>query len=210
MYGLFPGANEHLCTGEQPREPAAGGPWRNRATGNSLAVVITGNAAGNRLSGGGGSDTFFYDQPKAHDEIADFTRGAGRDKLDIREVIDYTAGAPNLGNFVRLIADGAHTDVLVNYGRSRLLRGLGDAGERRDDGEPDERDGWRSGICYWRATNSPGGAPLPPPEGTEPSTDSAAHGLPRSVTELAIFLSIGPAVDCHCALIPSSFAKRPN
>jgi Ca2+-binding RTX toxin-like protein len=92
--------------------------------GTSGADYLAGNAAANRLSGGGGADTltgyggsdvFHYKSvTEGLDTITDFARGAGGDKLDIREMlVGYSAGTSSINNFVRL-AGGADTTVSVN------------------------------------------------------------------------------------------------
>jgi Ca2+-binding RTX toxin-like protein len=111
-------------------------------TGNVLNNVLEGNSAGNTLSGGSGNDTinagggndaliggagvdtltggtgsdrFDYNViTEGLDTIADFTRGAGGDVLDISDVLaGYVPGTSNINNFVQLTG-GASTTVSVN------------------------------------------------------------------------------------------------
>jgi probable HAF family extracellular repeat protein len=82
--------------------------------GGSAADTLTGSAGNDKLTGGGGSDRFDYNNiADGTDVITDFTRGAGGDKLDIRDVlVGYNAGTP--GAFIGLQEAGGSTTVLVN------------------------------------------------------------------------------------------------
>ena len=89
------------------------GTGASNGTGNALNNILTGNLASNRLTGGGGSDTFDYNALGAADAITDFTTGAGGDKLDLRDLlVGYAAG--NIGAYVQLSGDASHTDVAVD------------------------------------------------------------------------------------------------
>jgi Ca2+-binding RTX toxin-like protein len=87
---------------------------QNGQGGNDLLV---GGAESDTLSGGIGSDRFDYNSINdGNDTITDFTRGAGGDVLDLRDLLSgYNPVVSNASNFVQLVASGgASTQVNVN------------------------------------------------------------------------------------------------
>jgi Ca2+-binding RTX toxin-like protein len=91
----------------------AGNDILNGQLGNDVLVGGPGN---DMLSGGAGSDRFDYNAiGDGVDTISDFTRGAGGDVLDLRDVLPgYVAGVSNAGSFVHLAESGGNTTFSVN------------------------------------------------------------------------------------------------
>jgi Ca2+-binding RTX toxin-like protein len=84
--------------------------------GNAAANRIDGGAGADILTGGGGADRFDYDAiAEGLDTITDFTRGAGGDTVDIRDVlVGYAPGTSSPGAFVQLAQSSGNTTVSVN------------------------------------------------------------------------------------------------
>lgn len=89
--GNFRGSGNTLLnaiTGGAGNDTLSGGAGADSTSAGAGSDVVNGGAGADRLVGGAGSDRFDYNAiSEGYDTIADFTRGAGGDKLDIRDVL---------------------------------------------------------------------------------------------------------------------------
>ncbi|MBI3057537.1 MAG: type I secretion C-terminal target domain-containing protein [Betaproteobacteria bacterium] len=94
----------------------SGGDGDDHIDGRGGNDVLVGGQGNDTLTGGTGSDRFDYNNiNEGTDTITDFTRGAGGDVLDIKDVLSgYVPGFSNLSDFVQLVEGGGNTMVNVN------------------------------------------------------------------------------------------------
>lgn len=116
---------ENLTLGAATATNGTGNALNNSLTGNASINVLDGQAGADILIGGAGSDTliggagadrFDYNAiTEGNDTITDFTRGAGGDVVDIRDVlVGYLPGTSNAASFVQLFESGTSTTLRVN------------------------------------------------------------------------------------------------